>query len=367
MHPSYGVRAGRPWRPTISFALALMRAPDLAAQTTDAAVEAPRARADASFRRATEAYQRGDYVEAARLFRVAYALVPHPHALYNLARALESGGDVVGALESWQRFGAEAPTDAERAEAAAHTASLRAREVEVFVATDPLDATVTLDAAAAPAGRTPLRLRVTPGGHVLVLRREGHRDRVQRIEVAPGVAQDLRLALEPLPAPAVPAPAPPTNDARILSRRTRGLLGWFSARASATFGIAWPRETVRFANGIDLTLFVRRIVALQFHALRVEDAGVPTTILGELGWVYVADDIDVGFFLHAGALLDCSQSCREGTSDRELLVGGTVRADVLLHPHIGVGLFARFSWRDADLTRSEALLSSLGFSVSLFL
>jgi len=44
-----------------------------------------------------------------------------------------------------------------------------------------------------------------------------------------------------------------------------------------------------------------------------------------------------------------------------------VRADVVLHPYIGVGLFARFSWLNLDLSRSESLLSSLGFSVSLYL
>ena len=44
-----------------------------------------------------------------------------------------------------------------------------------------------------------------------------------------------------------------------------------------------------------------------------------------------------------------------------------MRTDVVLHPYIGVGLFARFSWLNLDLSRSESLLSSLGFSVSLYL
>lgn len=340
-----------------------------ASVASDAGALDPRAEADAAFRRAAALFQRGDYLDAAAWFQRAYDTLPHPDTLYNVARARESGGDIAGAITAWEAYARLARAPPEIEEANARLSSLRAREVEVFVASDPLDAAVTLDAAREPAGRTPLRLRVRPGAHVLVLRREGYRNRVERIEVAPGVAQDLRVPLELVAPPPPPPPPvrPQTNDDRILSRRRGGLFNLFSARAAATFGIAWPSDTLRFANGVDITLFLRRIVAVQFHALRIEDAGVPTALLGELGWVYVADDIDVGLFLHAGALLDCSQACREGTSDRELLAGATVRADVMLHPHIGLGLFARFSWKNLDLTRSEALLSSLGFSVSLFL
>lgn len=367
MHVGPAVRRGRPARRAITLAI-LVAASSVSAQVRDAGVTDARAEADAAFRRATALYQRGDYLAAAQGFRRAYEVSPHPDALYNLARALESGGDVPGALSTWEEYARAARAPPEVDEANARIAALRQREVEVFVASEPLDATVTLDAASEPAGRTPLRLRVRPGAHVLVLRREGFRDRVERVELAPGVPRDLRVSMEVVAPPRPPdPPRPPTNDQRILSRRTGGLFGLFSGRAAATFGIAWPRDTVRFANGVDLTIFLRRIVAVQFHALRIEDVGVPTELLGELGWVYVADDIDVGFFLHAGALLDCSQACREGTSDRELIAGGTVRADVMLHPHIGLGLFARFSWKDLAVTSSEALLSSLGFSFSLFL
>lgn len=358
-------------RRAVWFALLLSAAPATRAQSHDGGVISAREAADLMFREALGQYQRGEYLSAAQGFRQAYALSPHPHALYNLARALESAGEVREALATWVGYLAQAGDAAVREEAESRIAALRAREVELFVASEPLDVAVTVDAAVDATARTPARLRLRPGAHVLIFRREGFRDRIARVEIAPGEPQDLRVSLEalprPAPSPVSSGPAAPLAEQRILGRRRGGLAGLFSARVAATFGIAWPRETLRFANGVDLTLFVRRLFAVQFHALRIEDQGVPLTLLGEVGWVYVADDIDVGFFLHLGGLLDCAEACREGTSARELLGGGTVRADVMLHPRIGVGLFARFSWRDFNLTRSEALLSSMGFSVSLFL
>ncbi|MFO0629931.1 MAG: PEGA domain-containing protein [Polyangiales bacterium] len=339
----------------------------------DAGVTGETAAAAAAFREGAERYQRGEYSLAAQSFRRAQGLAPHPNTRFNLARSLEAAGELTEALAAWEAYRAEVRAPDDVRDADARIEALRSRPVEVFVATEPLGASLTVDADPAPSGVTPLRVRLRPGAHVLVLRREGHRERVQRVEVAPATPQDVTVRLEPeaSPAPAVtpapPTPRAPTQDERILARRRGGFLGWFSGRAAATFGLAWPRQSLRFANGVDLTLFVRRIVAVQMHVLRIEDAGSPLMVLGELGWVYAADDIDIGLFLHAGALLDCDQICPEGTSASELIAGGTVRADVVLHPHIGVGLFARFSWLNLEFTRSESLLSTLGFSVSLYL
>jgi hypothetical protein len=358
---------------TLAFAAGLLApTPGAAQPRADAGVAGGAPAAAEAFREGAERYQRGEYSLAAQSFRRAQGLAPHPYTRFNLARSLEAAGELAEALATWEAYRAEvrAPDDVRDAES--RIAALRERPVEVFVASEPLGASLTVDADPAPSGVTPLRVRLRPGAHVLLLRREGHRERVQRVEVSPATPQDVTVRLEPeapaSPAPQpVPAPAGPTQDERILARRQGGFLGWFSARAAATFGLAWPRQSLRFANGVDLTLFVRRIVAVQMHVLRIEDAGSPLMVLGELGWVYAADDIDIGLFLHAGALLDCNQVCPEGTSASELIAGGTVRADVVLHPHIGVGLFARFSWLNLELTRSESLLSSLGFSVSLYL
>lgn len=358
--------------PTLAFAAwALAPAKGVAQPRVDAVASGGTAAAAEAFREGAARYQRGEYSLAAQAFRRAQGLSPHPNTRFNLARSLEAAGELAEALAAWEAYRAEVRGPDDVRDADARIAALRERPVEVFVASEPLGASLTLDADPAPSGVTPLRVRVRPGAHVLLLRREGYRERVQRVEVAPVTPQDVTVRLEPEAAPAPPArpPSPPgpTQDERILARRRRGFLGWFSGRAAATFGLAWPRQSLRFANGVDLTLFVRRIVAVQMHVLRIEDAGSPLMVLGELGWVYAADDIDIGLFLHAGALLDCDQACPEGTSASELIAGGTVRADVVLHPYIGVGLFARFSWLNLELTRSESLLSSLGFSVSLYL
>jgi tetratricopeptide (TPR) repeat protein len=60
------------------------------------------------------AYREGRFDESAILIRRAYEIEPHPILLYNIARALESAGDLQGALEAYQQFLVDAPADAEQ-------------------------------------------------------------------------------------------------------------------------------------------------------------------------------------------------------------------------------------------------------------
>lgn len=56
------------------------------------------------FGKSREAYQAGQFKTAADLLRRAYALDPAPTLLYNLARALESDGDLDGAVDAYRRY-----------------------------------------------------------------------------------------------------------------------------------------------------------------------------------------------------------------------------------------------------------------------
>ncbi len=56
------------------------------------------------FGQSREAYQAGRFKQAAELLKRAYGLDPAPTLLYNLARALESDGDLDGALDAYRRY-----------------------------------------------------------------------------------------------------------------------------------------------------------------------------------------------------------------------------------------------------------------------
>jgi tetratricopeptide (TPR) repeat protein len=71
-------------------------------------------RAAELYEEGARAYREGRFDESAILIRRAYEIEPHPILLYNIARALESAGDLHGALEAYEQFLRDAPSDAEQ-------------------------------------------------------------------------------------------------------------------------------------------------------------------------------------------------------------------------------------------------------------
>jgi hypothetical protein len=323
----------------------------------------PEARAQAAFEEAMEAWRRGDCIAATERFERAMREVAHPHTRYNLARALECAGEVARAIEQYERFSAETADVADRAEVAQRLTTLRQRPVEVFVASEPLEASVRVDGEASASARTPCRLRLTPGAHVLWFERAGHRQEVRRVVVEPGVPQDVLVPL----APETPAtPTPPPED-RVLSRRASRL---FTGRASLLGGFAVPRDRPVLVAGVEAGAIFRRSLSVQAHIMWIDTTGAPMVVGGDIGWVFPLAEVDLGVYLTGSALLSCDTACREDTfrRDAEQFVGGfAVKADVVLHPRLAVGLFGRGAWRNFDLSNSEALLASGGLTLSLFL
>lgn len=339
------------------------------AQSADAGADAApdrEARAAAAFAQALEAWRNSDCIAASAAFARAMEIVPHPDTRYNLARALECAPDVPAAIAEYERFLTESADPDDRREVEGRLVTLRRRPGQVFLSTDPLDATVTVDAGESPAGHTPCRLTLAPGAHVIVIERAGFERTVQRVVVAPGASQDLTVALVARAAAAAPPVVAPPPD-RVLARRTGRT---FSARAGLVTGFSVPLDRPVFVVGLEAGLFYRRSLSAQAHAMWIDTLGAPFLVGGDLGWVFVLDEVDLGLYLSGSALLQCDTACREGTlrRDAEQFIGGVaVRADVALHPRLAVGLFGRAAWRNFDLTNSEGLLASGGLSLSLFL
>jgi tetratricopeptide (TPR) repeat protein len=66
--------------------------------------KADRKKAVQLFKSSQEAYRKGQFREAAELLERAYSLDPNPTLLFNLARALESAGEVEGTVDAYRRY-----------------------------------------------------------------------------------------------------------------------------------------------------------------------------------------------------------------------------------------------------------------------
>lgn len=75
-------------------------------------------------------YREGKFEEAAALLRRAYELDPAPTLLFNLARALESAGDLAGAVDGYRKYLAADPKARDRGAIEKRLATLEAQLAE---------------------------------------------------------------------------------------------------------------------------------------------------------------------------------------------------------------------------------------------
>jgi hypothetical protein len=180
------------------------------------AQEAARAEARRSLEEGAKRFEAGDYAAALARFEEAYRHFPSPRFLYNMGQAQRRLDRPLEALESFERFLAEArdaPATA-RQEAERLVAELRGRVGRVEVTASVAGAEIVLDGRSfGVAPRPPIR--VAPGLHQIVVEKPGHEPFLDRFEVEPGATVRLRAQLTPRApvappvVPAVRAPAPP--------------------------------------------------------------------------------------------------------------------------------------------------------------
>jgi hypothetical protein len=149
------------------------------------------------------------YHQALERFEQAYALLPSPLIFYDLGLAHLGLGDAPRALESFDRFLAEAP-DApadKRHKAERYRDELRG---QVSIVTLEADANVraaelTVDGLSLGQVSLPRRLYLAPGSHDVVARAEGSAQPAT-ISCVAGQALTFSLHLAPAPTPVVAAP-----------------------------------------------------------------------------------------------------------------------------------------------------------------
>jgi hypothetical protein len=157
-------------------------------------------------------YEKGDFQGALDKFKQAHQQFPSPKLFFNLGQAFRGLSRNPEALESFERFLAEAKDASPdyREQAAAQVAELGAKLARVAVTCNQPGAVVTIDGS--ERGTIPLEkpVVVEPGAHQLALAWKGETKAVEFTAVAgQALSQVLTFEEKKLPPePVVVAPAP---------------------------------------------------------------------------------------------------------------------------------------------------------------
>ena len=200
--------------PSIACALLLLGTASSSAAQTAGALEAYRAVA----LEGQDAFNRGDYAEARRIWRRAEQLSPNPRIYRLLGRVAHLLDDPVEAVRML-RLALSAPdrgnplTDAQRAEIEGELLPRSLAQVgELVLALEPADATVHVDGRIAELEGGALLLAA--GSHALRVERAGYATVERRVTVAARSREPLEIVLEREAAPSAladPTTAPPSE------------------------------------------------------------------------------------------------------------------------------------------------------------
>jgi hypothetical protein len=146
-----------------------------------------------------EAFNRGEFAEARRLWQHARSVLPNPRVYRLLGRVADALDQHVEAVRMY-RLALSAPdngnplTDARRAEVRDVLLPQAMSHVgEILLEITPADAAVTVDGVPADIHEGSLLLPV--GSHALRVRRPGYADHERRIDVLARMREPLRIAL----------------------------------------------------------------------------------------------------------------------------------------------------------------------------
>jgi tetratricopeptide (TPR) repeat protein len=190
-----------------------LAAPTLHAQPDKAPSKTEREKAKALFDKAEAYYKVREYEKALAGYKESYLTVQEPALLYNMAQCYRLLGKSEEALSTYRSFLRDVPDTPLRekvegfmAELAKGGATTAGASIKIFSEQDPAE--VFLDGEA--KGQSPLLLeRVSPGKHIIELRKAGFRSFEQELSVEPGKDQALKATLESADA-AKPGPGAPT-------------------------------------------------------------------------------------------------------------------------------------------------------------
>jgi hypothetical protein len=198
-------------------------------------------RARALFSAGLSAMHDARFQDALTSFSQAYALVPQPQTLLNLAGAQTETGRLVEAAESYRSFLREAASGPaasyrEQAERALGEIERRLARVHIELSGGEGNESVNLDGRLLAAAELRSELRVDPGQHVLVARRGPSDVARMPFVVGEGEARSVSFVLPSAPA----SISVRTNRARVLFPSPSDARSVASQRRYRSSGSPWP-------------------------------------------------------------------------------------------------------------------------------
>ncbi len=174
-----------------------------------AGAQSKKARVAAHKNKAFQLFEAGDYAGGIAEMEDAYALIPHPGFLLNIAVAYDRWpGHCQDSLDTFDWFFTECDGCKLQSRARKTLADVeRTCRVEIAIDSTPAGARVAVDGTF--RGETPFTTRLLPGDYTLVLDLSGHERAMKTISVARGQPQALTLELPLKAAPPPPPPPPP--------------------------------------------------------------------------------------------------------------------------------------------------------------
>jgi hypothetical protein len=142
-------------------------------------------------------FREGHFADAVRYFRAAFERGGPASELWNVARCEEHLDDPEAAVAALERYISRRDlSPADRAGAKRESESLRERPSVITVTTHPPGGSVWIDGERV-AGSTPVSVEVPPGGHVVVVRRDGYAATSRAFDARLGRAVIVSLDLAP--------------------------------------------------------------------------------------------------------------------------------------------------------------------------
>ena len=188
---------------------------------------ADEAAARALFREGLELHEARDFAGAIEKYRAAYARWKNPKILTNIGTSAWELGRFAEAANAYDRFLADAPADANRAEVEKALADVMPKVGTLEISTNGKNATLTLDGQPLEIAR-PDRLHVAPGTHKVRAELAGAAPEERVVSVTAGVKVRVEFKLEAA-STGQPGPANspvPEDVGPVRARSHRASLPW---------------------------------------------------------------------------------------------------------------------------------------------
>ena len=208
----------------------------------------------------------GDYVEALALFTRAYGIFPSPKIQFNIGQTYKELGRYLDAITAYERFLEAAPKEMSAVVIKLARDNVRDLMRKIAVLTVRISvkgASITVDGQALGHAPLPKPIRLMPGPHSVVVKKDGYVPAVLSPQLAPNERRLLQVTLKRPPRPTVVRVI-----YRTVHKRRRGLaLLWTgvaltgaSSLVAAVLGGLALREQ-KHVDDLSLSLAVRRDAA----------------------------------------------------------------------------------------------------------